>query len=180
MKTLQEAIESFKEVIPSADFSLLAGAYKDIDAQVLYMVDGTGGFASPNKILLNRDLLFRCGVRHFCFVALHELAHYRRFEKCGFEYHIEKLSSDDFDEFFNHIIKEELFADRYATFLYQKMFGESGKHYQQGLDQPLIRIRYMSELKRSMFGHFGETVEDYNKLGESMIVNERRRIPALF
>src|ERR1039458_4209361 len=47
------------------------------------------------------------------FVVLHEMAHFRRIQKMGKDKVLEMFSLEDFDMFSDHIINEEIIADRY-------------------------------------------------------------------
>ena len=52
------------------------------------------------------------------FILLHEIAHKKRIDKSGVAYHLNMLTTSDFKSFYEFIILEELFADRWASFIF--------------------------------------------------------------
>ncbi len=55
------------------------------------------------------------------FVILHEYCHVMKIDKIGKEEMISQLSEDDFNIFCNHIIGEEILADRFGSFYYYQL-----------------------------------------------------------
>ena len=77
------------------------------------------------------------------FVILHEIAHYKRIKKLGKQTVIDLLSLEDINEFTNHIIGEELIADRYASMLFHVLTQRYYPKYEtQQLDNPLVVEHY--------------------------------------
>jgi hypothetical protein len=77
------------------------------------------------------------------FILLHETAHMKRIIKMGKHEVLKQLSNTDFDKLFDHIISEEIIADRYGSLLYyflnKKIYP---KHYTQQLDNIHIKEKY--------------------------------------
>jgi len=105
-------------------------------------------------------------------IILHEIAHFKRIKKIGKDNVIKMLSSEDFDEFCNHIIGEEIIADRYSCFVYYIFNKETfPKEATQQLENPLNKIRYRNIIK-GLFGVIKNDEENYKKILESYIVDE--------
>jgi len=52
------------------------------------------------------------------FIILHEMGHYKRIANVGKDHIIKMLSLEDFEEFCQHVITEEIVADRYSAYCY--------------------------------------------------------------
>lgn len=99
-----------------------------------------------------------------CFIMLHELAHAKRMKKLGKKKIINDLSDKDFDSFCNHIINEEIIADRYASFLY---FILTKEKYPVSMTQELHlesnKVKYKKILHSTVFGLNDGTEKTYKK-----------------
>ena len=121
------------------------GVYIDFNAMMIY----------------NPSLLF--------FVILHETAHYKRITKMGKQAVIKFLSDENFDIFFEHVVNEEIIADRYGRLVYRLMNGANFPvQVTQQLDLPYKRERYKSTA-RHLFGKIDNSEEKYNELVKSFI-----------
>jgi hypothetical protein len=166
MITLKEFFDTHGDNGLNIDF--LLDLYEGVDVLIAPMVLGVGGFTTHEKIYINTNC-FRNGVEFFYYVALHELAHYKRINKIGSDFHINKLSSSDFKEFVNHIIQEEIIADRYACLMFYIVNGEEAP-YSQGLENSIIQEQYKPKIKDAMFGKIDFDLDNYKKMGESLLV----------
>lgn len=104
------------------------------------------------------------------YIILHETGHMKRIHRMGKNKLITVLSNTDYDSFFDYVISEEIFADRYAMFLYQKLNNESFNiEATQQLHLKPNQERYHPFVKL-LFGKIDGTEESYDKLFEKFIV----------
>ena len=104
------------------------------------------------------------------FVILHETAHMKRMKKLGKEETIKKLSLENFDEFFEYIIDEELIADRYGSYLFRKLNNEKfPSHLTQELNLTFNREKYKQSARR-VFGRVQNDEKKYKELFEQFII----------
>ena len=105
---------------------------------------------------LPHDLIF--------FIILHEIAHYKRMLKFGKERYIKLLSRSDFESFFDGLIDEEVFADRWASLMFYKLNNKIYPRYKtQQLDKSEAQIQYRVHAYR-LFGVVDNDEENYKKL----------------
>lgn len=104
------------------------------------------------------------------FIILHEMAHYKRINKMGKDIMLKNLSSDNFDEIFKHVINEEIFADRYACFIFN-LFNkcEFPRSATQCLNELEKQIPY-KETVMSIFGKIKNNEENYKNLVNSFLI----------
>lgn len=57
------------------------------------------------------------------FIILHEIGHYKRIVKKGKQYHLHCLSDNNIDNLYNHILIEEMIADRYGSLVFRLLNG---------------------------------------------------------
>ncbi len=79
---------------------------------------GPQGISTFYGIYLNLGMFTHDDDEMIFYIISHEIGHYKRYEKVGKENIIKMLSLKDFDDFCNHVIEEEIIADRYACFVY--------------------------------------------------------------
>lgn len=105
------------------------------------------------------------------FVILHEICHFKRIAKIGKLETIRLLSLDDFNLFHEHILNEEILADRYACSLFYR-FNKKIYPYEmtQQLDQPKKKKEYKNIAKR-YFGFIQNDEQRYDELIKSFIKN---------
>jgi hypothetical protein len=104
------------------------------------------------------------------FVILHETAHIKRMTKLGKKEILRNLSLDVFDEFFEHVINEELIADRYGSYIYQKLNKEVfPKYMTQELHLDTNKERYKQNA-RGFFGRIQNDEKKYKELFEQFII----------
>lgn len=98
------------------------------------------------------------------FIILHEIAHYKRMVKLGREEVIRRLSLDDFHQYSDFLINEEMIADRYARLLFYHFNKVSLPIvYTQQLDIASIKMQYKFNLLRD-FGFIQNKEERYYHL----------------
>lgn len=98
------------------------------------------------------------------FIILHEIAHYKRMLKFGKQYYLNLLSRTDFESFFDSVIEEEVFADRWASLMYYKLNGKVyPKFMTQQLDKPEVQKKYRHNASK-LFGVVDNDEENYKKL----------------
>lgn len=105
------------------------------------------------------------------FVILHEICHFKRISKVGKIETIKLLSLEDFKEFNEHILGEEILADRYACRLFYR-FNKKIYPYEmtQQLDQPKKKEEY-KEIAKRYFGFIQNNEQRYDELIKSFIKN---------
>ena len=140
------------------NINFLKKQLRGINVELLDLKDGYLGFSTPNKIALNKNLA-KQSPSLFYYTILHELCHYKRFQK----YNNKMLSiifTDDFEHFYPNILNEEIIADRYADRLYYK--GNRIKiNYNRNLDKPWVNSIYKVFIKDSLFNKI-KTIEEYD------------------
>jgi hypothetical protein len=86
------------------------------------------------------------------YVILHETGHFKRIEKMGKEHVINMMSNTNFESFSDHIIQEEMTADRYACHIFKTLTNEYlSREITQQLNIKSNRDRYVNQT-RGMFG----------------------------
>lgn len=107
------------------------------------------------------------------YIILHEIGHYKRISKMGKEHVLSMLSSDNFDIFSEHIIHEEIIADRYAGFVYNKLMNTTLPiEITQQLNIESNKIKYVNGTKR-LFGVIENNEASYIKTLEGFIINQK-------
>jgi len=131
---------------------------------------GPLGLTTYYCIYLDMEKLMTVHEKLMYFVILHETAHYKRIVKMGGKDGVIKvLSNEDFEEFFNHVIGEEIFSDRYACHVYHKLnkFNFPREATQQlHLEE---RQRQYKGNARQLFGVVQNNEENYKRLLESFV-----------
>jgi hypothetical protein len=86
------------------------------------------------------------------YVILHETGHFKRIKKMGKEHVINMMSNTDFKSFSDHIIEEEMIADRYACHIFKSLTNEYlSREITQQLNIKSNRDVYVNKT-RGMFG----------------------------
>ena len=134
-------------------------------------IRGNYGIATYDAIYLNINLIDnRLDDKTMFFVILHEIAHYKRMQLIGKNGVIESFSNKDFDMFSEHIIFEEILADRYGSLVYyklnKKLYPKNSTHC---LDNPINQEKYKIGLKKTLFGVINNKEEEYDNLIKHMI-----------
>jgi hypothetical protein len=133
---------------------------------------GPMGFAAFDGVYLDLDTILNYNPSLLFFVILHETAHYKRIIRMGKDNVIKFLSYEDFDMFFDHVVTEEVIADRYGRLVYRLMNGvDFPIHATQQLENEYRRERYKSTA-RVLFGKINNSEENYNELVKSFIIDE--------
>lgn len=116
---------------------------------------------------------YSCSDKMIYFTILHEMAHYKRICRMGKGTLIEMLSLEDQEAFCQHVIGEEIVADRYACYVYQCLNGkEYPRHMTQQLHLSQAQDLYKPMINRYMFGKVKNNEETYIALWEGFIVND--------
>ena len=128
------------------------------------------GIATYYAVYLDMDkLTSHFNNRMIWYIILHEIAHFKRIKKIGKDNVIKFLSSEDFDEFCNHIIGEEIIADRYACFVFYLFHKETfPREATQQLEKLSRNLEYRGFI-RGLFGKIKNDEENYKKLFKSYI-----------
>lgn len=133
---------------------------------------GPIGLAAFDGVYVNLDFALNYNPNLLFFVILHETAHYKRITKMGKANVIKFLSDENFDNFFDHVVNEEIIADRYGCFVFRLLNGvEFPKQATQRLEDRYRREQYKSTA-RVLFGKINNSEEKYNELLNSFIIND--------
>jgi hypothetical protein len=129
-------------------------------------LNGYLGIATIYCVYIDIDeLKKRFNNRFIAYVILHETAHAKRIERMGLNNVIKMLSNDDFKVYSDHIIEEEVVADRYVCHVFKRLTGYYfPREATQQLNLKPNRDRYIETTKK-MFGKITneETYKQYLK-----------------
>jgi hypothetical protein len=120
--------------------------------------------ATFKKVYIDMDVLMREDDRFLFFIILHEYCHALRINKIGKKGMIDALSIDKFDDMADHVIYEELLADRYGRLKFHQLNKEVFPAYRtQRLFNETQRENYKSRIK-PLHGIIQHSEEKYNEL----------------
>ena len=132
-----------------------------------YMADLNGplGMATFDGVYININSFEKRSLdeKILFFVILHETGHMKRMQKMGKEYVLSNLSNPEFDKFFNHVIEEELIADKYASLVY---FILNKEEYPSYFTQQLHLDENKEMYKNTARGFFNCIENDETKYNE--------------
>jgi hypothetical protein len=151
------------------DKQKLIDLFQGIDVNVASLQEGVGGLCAYDRIFISRSVVSHPSL--FLYVALHELAHYKRIQKMGFDLHLSLLSSENFDTLFEHVVTEEIIADRYASYMFFKLSGITCDEYSQNLHRLDVQNFYKPKIKDTIFGKIKNNLDDYNKAVNCLILD---------
>jgi len=132
---------------------------------------GALGMATYRKAFFNLERLEVEDDQLVYFVMLHEYCHVLKVNKLGKEEMIKQLSTDNFNEFMNHMIGEEILADRFGSLMYFKM---NKKQYPKYRTQMLENVDRAEEYVNQVGDLFGmiKDEETYEALLSTFIIHE--------
>lgn len=108
------------------------------------------------------------------FIIYHEIAHYIRIHKVGVEEHIKMTTNENLTEYMDYVIGEEIFADRWGSFMYYLNTGKKyPKHETQCLDNEINRRYYEARIAPEHKFFVGKTIDDYKEVLKKYIINVR-------
>ena len=133
---------------------------------------GPLGLATYHTVYVDLDCINQYPDNLLYFIILHETAHYKRIERMGGKDEVIKmLSIDDFEEFSKHVIDEEIFADRYACFIYQILNKKKfPREATQNLHLKERQESYKTNSVIRLFGVVQNSEEIYNKLIDRFLI----------
>jgi hypothetical protein len=136
-------------------------------------INGPMGIATYYCIYIDFNMIInRWGYNLLYFIILHETAHFKRIERMGGKDAVIKmLSIEDFEAFCEHVIGEEIFADRYACFVYQILNNETfPREATQKLHIKEVQERYKNTSAIRLFGVVKNSEEIYKQLVNSFLI----------
>lgn len=86
-----------------------------IEFEVRYLKMDVAGLTTPDKIYLNEGHMGVLPVTMSIFIIFHEIAHYKSIHKMGIEEYHKRVTNKDFDGYADHVLHEEVLADKWAT-----------------------------------------------------------------
>lgn len=129
------------------------------------------GMAAYDKIYISKTIARDFSKEAIFFVIGHEVGHYMSFKKRGYQYHLDILSSTDFDIVFNHVIHEEILADKFSGMLFYAL---NHRLYDGLLKQHLHlknqQMKYKPIIRGTLFGLYSNDIGEYEEAVESLIV----------
>ena len=127
------------------------------------------GIATFDCIYVNLNFLHRIDIIYY--TILHEMGHYLRINRFGFEYYVEHFLNNTIEDFFKYVINEEIIADRYAGFVghYLNKDNTCFRNYSQGLEDVNKQEEY-KELIEDLFDSIPKDYDEYVKFVHENIV----------
>ena len=130
---------------------------------------GVMGLATYNKAYFDMSGLDSVDSQLIFFVILHEYCHVMAIDRMGKEGMITNLAEKDFDKFFNHIVGEEILADRFASLFYYHYNKRQYPRYRtQRLYDQDVKNAYADKIL-DIHGKVNDE-ESYDKLMEYFII----------
>ena len=124
---------------------------------------GPMGMATYRKAYFDLGRLDETDDQLLFFVILHEYCHVLKIERLGKDNMINQLSTNNFDEFLNHIINEEIVADRFASMMYYCYNKRQYPRYRtQRLEEKSQKDKYVNQVE-DLFGKIKDE-ETYDKM----------------
>jgi hypothetical protein len=128
------------------------------------------GMATYYKIHLDLDSLDFQPPSLRYFIILHEIGHYKRLQKKGLEYHLHKLSSTNVNILYNHILNEEIIADKYGMFTFKRLTGvEYPYEMTQQLKDYENKVKFI-DTAYSLIGKLNGTEDSYKIMIQQYII----------
>jgi hypothetical protein len=130
------------------------------------------GIATFYGIHLDIRLLKTISYDMVYFIILHEIGHYKRIIKKGKQYHLHCLSDNNIDNLYNHILIEEIIADKYGSLVFRLL---NNINFQYEKTQQLNSIQNQFKfypLAQSMCNIIQNDEEKYIKLVNDFIVKK--------
>ena len=116
-------ISSKLRLLHPNDFEVLIKFISSLDIKFTDCnLKGPYGMSTIYGIYLDMDkIISRFHPMMIKYIILHEIGHYKRITKLGKEQVIKNLSLENYDEFCDSVIFEEIIADRYACLVYLRL-----------------------------------------------------------
>ena len=122
-------IKTFKEhLLESTNIELdtidiLMSVLEDVDIANAKLTKSIYGLTLHNRIYVDIDGISRnMGNNYLLFIILHELAHYKKIKTMGKDWYLNFNLKYNFEEYFRAYKFEEDFANRWATYMMDKLF----------------------------------------------------------
>jgi hypothetical protein len=167
----EELKEKLRENLSDYNVESLITYMEELDVP-FYKADLRGPLAMATFYGVYIDFSRVMNPKLMFFIILHETAHIKRMRKLGKEEILRNLSLEDFDAFFEHVVQEEQIADRYASYIYQKLNKDI---YPSVMTQELHlednKIKYR-QTARGFFGRIQNDEEKYKKFVEQFIIKK--------
>lgn len=130
---------------------------------------GPLGLASFDGIYLDLNQIGCYPSSLLFFIILHEMAHYKRITKFGKSKIVSLLSETDFELFVDHVVGEEIIADRYGCLMYRYFNGKTfPREATQNLHLPYKREKYKT-VASLLYGKIQNDENKYDALLASFI-----------
>lgn len=143
-----------------SDFSFIGGT-----------LAGPMGVATHKKAFFDIEMFLDTDDKMVFFVVLHEYCHVLKIERMGMDGMISMLGDDNFETFANHIINEEILADRFGKFMYYIFNNEVFPSYRtQQLDKQHYKDDYEYQIEY-LFGKIKDK-ETYDNMLNSIVLDE--------
>ena len=160
------------------DVSLILDILKEnkvdvIDAQLKNIV----GYTTNESIFLDIDYMIKhISIETMCFIILHEYCHYIRFKKYGLKYFTNNLINDNFNDFANFVMDEEVFCDRWASINFFTIFKKRYNGKTQELSEPLNRLKYSNRLINSHKTYLKYGNNAINLLKDNFVIYTKNKL----
>ena len=159
MKTIKNLIDYYDN--SELNFNCLELLILDIDIQIKDFICNASAISVDDKIFINSNINNKLNDEKFYFVILHELAHYKRNIKYNINEMLIKSSKGEFETFFDFLVNQEIFADRYARFCFY-ILNHVKTNLSQNLDNENVKLDYKSHAE-IIYNNLPDTNKEYNK-----------------
>ena len=155
------------ETLPNKDITNLV-CYMENTGVKYYLADLAGplALATYYGVYIDLNAIKNRGLSEMLiyFIIFHETAHMKRIKRMGKKLLLKNLSTTDFDVFFEHVLGEELVADRYGCYMYYNLTKKVyPKFMTQQLDIKENAERYKG-LARQLYGQVDNDENKYKEL----------------
>jgi len=146
------------------EFGLLVKLLEESEYEFIGgVLNGPMGIATYRKAYFDLNRLDLTDDQLTFFVILHEYCHVLKIERVGKQGMVNQLSNENFDEFLNHIITEEIIADRFASMMYYCYNKRKYPKYRtQRLEEQSQKDKYVHQVG-DLFGQIKDE-ETYDKI----------------
>jgi len=130
------------------------------------------GMATGDKVRINMGVIGSQYADYLFFVILHEYCHTIRINRMGKKQLVESLSTENLDDLVDHVVGEEILADRYGSRMF---FRFNNRIFPSDRTQRLhIKINKESykNIVSGIHGKIQGSEEKYDKLINSFIITE--------
>lgn len=141
------------------------------------LTQGINGMATKKGVYVNiLEILHRQDDEKLFFVISHEIGHYKRMSHYTNQELLDKIIKNDYIDYVNYVMDEEIFADRYGRLVFRLLNSEDfPKDRTQQLEKESHRHVYSKRLEGTYLYIKDnlKTVEDYQNVFDNFVTHVR-------